>query len=227
MPATWPAGATSLHVYVSQPGGATMFEELQLRAPATTATISSVSGAGMPAATYLRRPLPAANILRYHAARLYAAAGNVLWYSDVYSPALCAPARNHVVFPAPITVLEPCDGGIFLVADATYWIAGDIEAAELKAVAPHTGVLGSGMRLPHTLGCAWMTPKGLAIGTPTGEVELVQDENVAVSRAAAGAAFVQEQDGQRLAVSGLFGAEGATAAARSYMDAEVVRKGTT
>ena len=72
-----------------------------------------------------------------------------------------------------------------------------------------------------------MTPKGLAIGTPTGEVELVQDENVAVSRAAAGAAFVQEQDGQRLVISGLFGAEGATAAARSYMDAEVVRKGTT
>ena len=131
------------------------------------------------------------------------------------------------MFPAPITVLEPCDGGLYLVADATYWIAGDIESAELKAVAPYTGVLGSGMRLPHTQNCGWMTPKGLAVGSQTGEVALVQDENVAVGRAAAGASFVQEQDGQRLAISSLFGAEGAAAAARSYMDAEVVRKGTS
>ena len=227
LPASWPAGATTLIIYVSQPGGSTMFSEVQQLAPATSAVISQLSGSGMQATTYLRRALPAGAILRYFAGRLYAAAGNVLWYSDVYSPALCTPARNYVQFAAPITVMEPCDGGLYVVADATYWLAGDISAAELKTVAPYTGVLGSGMQLPHEQAVVWMTPKGIAKGDTAGVVSLLQDENVAVSRAAAGATLVQEQDGQRLVASSLFGAKGASAASRSYMDAEVIRRGTT
>ena len=227
LPASWPVGVAVLVIYVSQPGGSTMFSEVQQLAPATTATISQLSGSGMQATTYLQRALPAGSILRFYASRMYAAAGPVLWYSNVYSPALCSPAKNYVQFVAPITVMEPCDGGMYVVADATYWLAGDITSTELKTVAPYTGVLGSGMRLPHEQGSVWMTPRGIAKGSPTGEVELLQDENVAVSRAAAGATLVQEQDGQRFVASSLFGAEGASAAARSYMDAEVIRKGTT
>lgn len=227
LPASWPSGATVLVIYVSQSGGSTMYAEVQQLAPATTATITQLSGSGMQATTYLRRALPAASILRYHASRLYAAAGTVLWYSDVYSPALCTPAKNYVRFPTPITVMEPCDGGMYVVADATYWLAGDIAAAELKTVAPYTAVFGSGTYLPHKQDCVWMTPKGIAKGSSTGEVELLQDENVAVGRAASAATLVQEQDGQRLVASSLFGAEGASAAARSYMDAEVIRRGTT
>ena len=227
MPAAWPAGVDQLIIYVSPPNDQTMYAEQRLYAPATSATVSTLSGAGMQVTTYLARALPPGRILRYFGARLYVVDGPLLWYSDVYSPALCSSSRSFVQFPAPITVFEPCDDGVFLVADQTYWLAGDIESTTLRQVLPCTAVFGSAGNLPQTKQCYWMSSKGMVLAGPGGAAELLQDENVVVGRAAAGASVVLEQDGQRHAVSSLYGAEGAVAAARSYMDAEVIRKGTT
>lgn len=227
LPTTWPRGADMLIIYLSQPNSQTMFAELRLDSPTASVELSVPTGAGMQATTYLRRAMPAGRILRYYGARLLAADGALLWYSDVYSPTLCSPSRSFVQFPAPITVIEPCDNGIYLVADQTYWLGGDIESTTPKVVSPSTAVFGTAGQMPHTKQCFWMSNKGLAIGSAGGEVEYPQDENVAVNAASAGASFVHERDGQRHAVSSLFGADGAVAAARSYMDAEVIRKGTS
>lgn len=227
LPAAWPLGADTLLIYVSTPNGTAMFVERRQLTPSTTDTISVLLGSGMQASTYLQRELPPGRILRFYGTRLYVADGVTLWYSDIYSPALCSPSRSFVMFQAPITVVEPCDDGLFVVADATYWLGGDIESATLKEVSPATGVFGTGRAMPHQKQCFWMSNKGIVMGSPGGAVELLQDENVVVPGAAAGASLVLETDGQRHAISSLFGAEGATAAARSYMDTEVVRKGTT
>lgn len=227
LPVTWPAGADILVVYVSDPNGLTLLAERRLSAPTSSAVVATLSGSGMQVGTEFQAALPPGRILRYFASRLYVADGPVLRYSEIYSPALHMPARNHVQFPAPITVMEPCDAGMFVVADATYWLAGDIEKATLKVVSPCTGVFGTAGVLPHEQSVFWMSSRGLAIGSSGGEVILLHDENVAVAGAAAGASFVLEADGQRHAVTSLFGAEGSVAAASSYMHAEIVRKGTT
>jgi hypothetical protein len=227
LPAAWPAGADTLIVYVTDPNGQTPLAERRLSAPVDSITISTLAGSGMQASTEFQAALPPGRILRYFGSRLYAADGPVLRYSEVYSPALHMPARNHVQFPAPITVMEPCDDGLFVVADATYWLAGDIEKTTLKTVLPCTAVFGTAGVMPHEQRVFWMSSRGLVIGGAGGVVELRHDENVVVPSAAAGASFVLEADGQRHAVSSLFGAEGAIAAATSYMVAEVIRKGTT
>lgn len=227
MPAVWPRGADTLIVYVSQPNAQTMFAELRIRAPAGSATLSVLTGSGMQATTYLQRALPPGRILRYFGTRLLVADGPLLWYSDVYSPALCSPSRSSVQFPAPITVIEPCDSGVFLVADQTYWLEGDIESTTPRVVSPSTAVFGTGGQMPHTQQCFWAGSKGLTIGGAGGQISFPQDENVAVNSAIAGASTVVELDGQRHAVSSLFGVDNAPTAARSYMSAEIVRKGTT
>ena len=106
-------------------------------------------------------------------------------------------------------------------------MAGDVLAAELKAASPCGAVFGTAGRMPHSTDVFWMSTRGLATGKSTGEVMLVQDENVVVPAAAEGASLVLEDDGQRHTISTLSGAEFGAVAARSYMDAEVVRKGTT
>lgn len=227
LPASWPAGVTMLLIYVSQANGSTMLVEQRMLAPAASTELVSLTGSGMQATTYLLRELPAGRILRYFASRLYSVSGNVLWYSDVYSPALCSPTRGYVMFNAPITLLEPCEDGMYLVADETYWIGGDIEAATPRIVLPCTAVAGSACRLPQAKQVMWMTDKGFARGAASGQVTLIQDENVAVAPATSGASFVLEADGQRHAVASLSGADISGASATSYMDAEVIRKGTT
>lgn len=227
MPGVWPRGVDLLIVYVSQPNAQTMFAELRIRTPTGSATLGVLAGSGMQTTTYLRQALPPGRILRYFGTRLLAADGPLLWYSDVYSPALCSPSRSSVQFPAPITVIEPCDGGVFLVADQTYWLEGDIESTTPKVVSPSTAVFGTGGQMPHTQQCFWTGSKGLAIGGAGGQISFPQDENVAVNSAAAGASTVIELDGQRHAVATLFGDGGAPTAARSYMSAEIIRKGTS
>jgi len=227
LPATWPAGAATLLLYVTQPNSTTLLVEQRLTAPTTSTTLVGLLGSGMQATTYLSRPLPAGRILRYFGSRLYSVSSNVVWYSDVYSPALCSPMRNYVMFNAPITLFEPCEDGIFLAADETYWLGGDIESAAPKIVLPTTAVFGSACALPQTKQVVWMSDKGLVRGSAGGAVELLQDENVVVAPAASGATTVLEADGQRHALSALSGTRLSGAAANSYMDAEVIRKGTT
>lgn len=227
LPATWPRGVDMLLVYVSQPGGAAMFIEQRLLAPATTMTLGMVTGGGAECTTYLQASTPAGRILRWWSGRLYVANGSTLFYSDPYSPALYTPARNYVQFNAPITVVEPCDAGMYVVADKAYWLAGDITQATAKEVLPLPAAFGSSYQMPMVQAVYWMSPKGTVVGDWQGQVTLLQDENVVMPRAEQGATVVLEQDGQRHAVTSIFGVNGSSAAARSYMDAEVIRKGTT
>lgn len=223
----WPLSATSLLIYVTQPNSMTLLVERRLYSPTASVELTILSGSGMQATTYLARELPPGRILRYFGSRLYSALDNVLWYSDIYSPALCSPTRSYAVFDAPITLLEHCDDGMYLCAGETFWMAGDIEATTPKVVSPTTAVFGSGCPLPQQKMVVWMSDKGLVRAGAGGQIELVQDENVVVAPATSGASVVLEADGQRHAVSSLFGAHQSGAAASSYMDAEVVRKGTT
>jgi len=227
LPTTWPLGATMLLIYVTQANSTTLLVEKRLTAPAAGVEIAGLLGSGMQVTTYLARELPAGRILRFFGSRLYSVLGNTVWYSDVFSPALCSPTRSYVQFNAPVTMFEPCDDGVFLSADETYWLAGDIEATTAKVVSPATAVFGSACAVPQTKQVVWMSNKGLVRGSAGGEVELLQDENVAVAPAESGASLVLEQDGQRHAVSSLVGAHTSSSAATSYMDAEVIRKGTT
>lgn len=227
LPTTWPIGVTMLLVYVTQPNSTTLLVERRLRTPTASVELTTLTGSGMQATTYLARELPAGRILRYFGTRLYSALDNVLWYSDVYSPALCSPTRSYVMFDAPITLLEHCDDGMYLCAGETFWLAGDIESTTPKVVSPTTAVFGSGCPLPQQKAVVWMSDKGLVRAGAGGQLELVQDENVVVAPATSGASVVLEADGQRHTISSLFGAHQSGAAASSYMDAEVVRKGTT
>lgn len=227
LPDAWPRGVDMLLIYVSQPGGAAMFIEQRLLAPQASVTLSVVTGGGAECSTYLQASTPAGRILRWWGGRLYVANGSTLFYSDAYNPALYTPARNYVQFNAPITVVEPCDGGVYVVADKAYWLAGDITQATAKEVLPAPAAFGSSHHLPMAQAVYWMSSKGLVVGDWQGQVSLLQDENVVVPRMNSGATVVLEQDGQRHAVTALYGVNGASAAARSYMDAEVIRKGTS
>ena len=54
----------------------------------------------------------------------------------------------------------------------------------------------------------------------------VQEAAIAMDVAQAGASLFREQDGKKQVIASLFGSDMTAAAAYSYMDAEIVRKGT-
>jgi hypothetical protein len=50
-----------------------------------------------------------------------------------------------------------------------------------------------------------MSERGMTVGAPGGQVENVQEKNVAVDPALAGASLYREQDGMRQMIASVFG----------------------
>lgn len=227
--APWPADAVELVLYMSPVNTDALYCVGSFRAHDGSFSIfSTPQFSAHQVTTFGLVALPPGRILRFWGGRLYSANGDTLWFSRPYSPALCSPARDYLQFDAPITVLEACDSGLFIVADKTYWLNGDPENATLTTVNHNRGVLGSGgsFRSSGVEKCFWMSDHGLVVGT-AGAVELAQDEHVFMPLAAAGASLFRESDGTRQVMASVFGATQSVTAASSFMDAEVVRKGTT
>lgn len=174
--------------------------------------------------TLLKAPMPAGEIIRICYGRILVASGNVLYYSDVYS-SLTSPAGNYIQFPSAVTMVEPVQGGVFVAdADRTYWLAGDIAQAELKAVLPYGAIPGASGAVPNTTAAWWMSARGVVIGK-AGEVENLQEARIAVTPSASAAGAFIERDGAQQIVVPMFDPTPSKTAASSWMDAEVVRKG--
>lgn len=86
--------------------------------------------------TLLMAPMPAGSIVRFSNGRLLVAVGNLLCYSEPFAHGLFNPAKNFIAFPAPVTLVEPCTNGVFIAADRTYWIDGEITQAALQPRLP-------------------------------------------------------------------------------------------
>lgn len=227
LPATWPSDATGLIIFATSPNDDILRIVQQLATPTNSVTIATPMSYGARCQTALLTRMPAGDIVRELNGRLFVVVGNALIYSEPYAYALTNPERNYVLFHEPITVVEPVNNGLYIVADQTYWVAGDIASAELNPVLPYGGVMHSSGQVLHKNECFWMSTRGLVVGDQNGTVRNVQEDNVAVSPASTGAALMRESDGLKQLIASTFGSGVSQAAARSYMDAEIVRKGTS
>ncbi len=227
LPAAWPTDAVGLLVFATSANDDQLRLVQTLAAPMSALTLATPVSYGARCQTALKARMPAGDIVRELNGRLFVAVGNALYYSEPYAYALTDPARNYVLFPEPITVIEPVNNGLYVIADQTYWIAGDIASTELNPVLPYGAVAYSSGQILHKNECFWMSRRGMVVGDQNGAVRNVQEDNVAVLPSAVGAALMRENDGNKHLIASTFGAGVSQAAARSFMDAEIVRKGTT
>lgn len=226
LPAAFPTGVQGVMVYMSPVNGDQLMLAQVLASAQTTLSITTIPQLTGRCQTLLLKPMPAGNIVRANNGRLLVAAGQILHYSDPYALALTQPGRNYIPFATEITVIESVKTGTYVAtADKTYFFAGDIAAAEAVEVLPYGAVPGTGGTSPDNMKAWWMSTRGL-VQAAGGEVKNVQEQAIAINKAAAGAAMFREQDGIKQVVTSLFGTEQTGAAAYSYMDAEIVRKGT-
>lgn len=226
LPDQFPADVALLNIFCSAPNGEIMGRAAQLTAAQTTTMLTTVAVGGARCPTLLLEIMPAGDIVRIHNGRMVVAVGNALVYSEPYAFALFDPTKNYIPFEVPITMVQSVQGGLYLAADQTYWLAGDLAKSELNPVLPYGAVRGSGGDVPNKNEVWWMSERGTVVGDQDGNVKNMQEDNVSVAPAQRSAGLYREADGVRHLISSLFGSAGQGAAAHSYMDAEIVRKGT-
>jgi len=212
-------------VYLSPPNGDVLFRIAKTSATSLTVSVAPKTD-GVRCRTMLLARIPPGQIVRYSSARLLVAKGKTLFYSELFAPHLYNPAKNYISFAENITMVEPVEGGVYVSADATYWLAGDIAQAPLITATPNKAVIGTSADIESTNNVFWMSERGMTVGAPGGEVSNVQEKNVAVDPAIAGASLYREQDGMKQMLSSVFGSQQTVMAARDSMDFEVIRKGT-
>lgn len=210
-----------VNVFVSGPNG----DILTLQTTAQAGTVFTHVENGRRCETLNLATMPPGSIVRHYNGRMLVANSNVLFASKPYNYGLFDPSAGYFPFPAPITVVEPTDNGVYLCADKTYWIADFFDGTPQEML-PYGGIARTSGRSPDETKVFWQSPRGLVVADKNASVQNMQEAALELAPAAAGASLYREQDGMHHIISTRFGVETSVAVATSFMDAEVIRKGT-
>lgn len=197
------ADMRALQVYVSPANGATLYSQGPLIGGAMAITRVDDQSARLTTAGLV--PLPACSMLAAFNAVLLGVTGRYVVFTSPMYPHLMNPVAGFLQYPEPVSVIAPTAGGVYVVADRTYFVTGlDTDAPSQVAVLDLQAVPGSATHLPDGR-AAWFTRYGLAIGSPAGEVSLPNRQTYAPDLASAGAAGVLENNGIPMVVTTMHG----------------------
>lgn len=130
---------------------------------------------------------------------------NCVLISEPMIPHLYNPVRGFLQFASKVKVVAPTDGGVFVVADATYFLTnvetGQVESRKVMNI---VALEGSGVPLPDGR-AAWFTEYGLVIGASDGSIELPNRANYAPSLASDGVSGLVEYNGASMVVTAMHG----------------------
>lgn len=172
---------------------------------------------------FAQPPIGGAGLVASHRGVILAATNNTLWITHPLRPYLVYPARGFFQYAAPISVVQPVDGGVYVVADKTYWLT-DVETTQPAQRELHPGgaAHGSGVKLPDGSAC-WFGPDGLVVGSPTGQLEFKTRDNYVPMIASQAASGVVERDGNQMVVTTMRGLPKSNPLTiGDYVDAEIV-----
>ncbi|MEZ2293939.1 hypothetical protein [Variovorax sp. RCC_210] len=173
-------------------------------------------------------PMPPGTIVRHYKGRMLVVSGNLLFYSLPYQYGVYDPASGYLAFAEPISVVEVVDGGIFIAADKTYALA-DLVEGQLVERLPYGAIPFTSGTLPRSKQGSqvfWQSVHGLVIGNPDLSLANVQEDALDVPSATAGATLFRDRDGLRQIIATRTRVEPSVAVASSYMEAEIMKKGT-
>lgn len=211
-----------VRVYMTGPNGE--IPTLELETSATSVDLLTHSGSGIRCQTLLLASMPAGEIVRHYNGRLLTVLGNLLMRSEPYYYGVFDAAKGYIPFPAPITIVQPAVGGVYVVADQTYWLAGDLDNTSAPPILPYGAVAGTGGYDETTNTVFWLSDRGLVVADGAGGAKNVQEDALALAGGTRGAALYRKQNGSRHIVTSRSGAEPARGVSRGWKAAEIIRK---
>jgi hypothetical protein len=201
----------------------------------TTFDIDNLHGKVVPIDyQYTNMPLPG-ELIQLYRGRLYSVRDNVLWYTEPHAYEHSKPT-NFIQFQDSITNVMPVDDGIFVTADALYFLDGrdpetfDVRYREKYKGAKYTGVkiVGGDVILENIpTGVKWLftSDKGIIMVGTGGMVFNLTEKTVMVDGAELGTAIFKSKDGLNQYVSILKDPNGDRVKFGDSVAADVVRNG--
>lgn len=216
-----------VNVFVSPVNGDALFLAERLPIGTTSTTLYVPPEQGGRCTTLYMAPTPAGQIVRQHQGKLLVARGAVVFTSQPYAYGIYDPAEDFMQFPADVTLLEPVGAGLFIVADKTYFLPNEPDAA-IAEVLPYGAPRGAAVQRGEGGAIYWMGDRGLVQATDDGQAKNVNDGVLTLPKPHSAALLVREQDGMEQIVAATQARSGVSvAASRSFMDAQIIKQGVT
>lgn len=192
--------ATNTRAYATGPDGE-VFNEIAL------GDYLSLGNQGAQLATLMLAAMPAGRAIAHYRGSLLVARGPYLYLSQPYRYGLLHAGRGFIPFPADISVIQPCEDGLYVCADKTYWIPGDPLNTQPVVVLPYGALPGSAAFDPKEQTAYWQGAQGVVVAKPGGQVSVPQDEALIFTAAGSGATQLRERDGERHVIAARFDVE--------------------
>lgn len=202
------ADPRALRVYISAADSATPYYQGPLvgGAQAYTAAYHHQE----PLATDGLVAMPHCEAYRSYRGVIVGRAGRYLFFTEPLYPHLTDSVRGFLQYPADISVIAPVDGGLYVVADKTYFVQGVETSAPTQSVRLEVGaVAGTECILPGGE-AYWMTPHGPVLADASG-AKLVTRDSFSPQRAESGASGYLQANGNEVVVTSMRGVLSASA----------------
>lgn len=165
----------------------------------------SLSNDGAPCDTFMQDVMPAGSAIAHYRGSLLVASGRWLYISEAYRYGLFNVGRGFVPFPSDISIVQPCEDGIYVCADKTYWLPGDPLATTPVVLLPYGALPGSAAFDEREQTAYWQGEQGIVIGKPGGAITLPQDEALTFNPAEFGSTWVRRALGEKHLIASRFG----------------------
>jgi hypothetical protein len=193
------AGLTAdTHIYATGPDGE-VFNEI------AHGDYLSLGNSGVSCDTFMHAAMPPGQALAHYRGSLLVASGQWLYISEPYRYGLHNARRGFIPFPAQISIVQPCEDGVYVCADKTYWLPGDPLATQPMVVLPYGALPGSAAFSEREQAAYWQSERGAVIAKPGGLVEAPQDDALIFQPAESGFTWLREQHGDTHLITTRFG----------------------
>ena len=196
------ADVRPLRLYAGVANSSTLYYQRLLL---NTTTLSSVGDASERLTTDGLVPLGDCDGLAAHHSVLVGHKDNCVVFTSPMHPHLTDPLSGFFQYGAKVDAVAATDGGVYVLADKTYFLTGlETATPQQRVVLATGGVAGSVVALPDGR-VSWFTRYGQAMGDPSGAVVLMNKDTYAPDLAARGAAGLIEYNGHQMVVTTLRG----------------------
>jgi len=147
--------------------------------------------------------VPPMNHLASADGRIYFSIGNMLCWTELLIYGTYAPKSNHIMFGSKIRMIKPVDGGLFLSTEKQTWFLSGHDphkfvqsyrpvgsaSHEWSVESQYRDGLEIGLQVPGQ--CAfWTCNDGACVGTPSGQVIVMNKDNVIYPKSNRGASLL-------------------------------------
>jgi hypothetical protein len=165
------SGVDYFNIYCTTTDGSVLQKYASVTAVTASVNITDAPSGRMLGDRAFLGDLPPGDILAFFHGRLLSAKGDYIYFSDPYDFGHCNLAKNYIRVSGKVTIMSPCENGVYVVADRTYWYEGaDIATAEPREVLPFGAVKGTGFAHPEDNVFGWFSEFGFVLGDQQGNI---------------------------------------------------------